>query len=71
MSGDLSTKKDQDKLMALLDREDPELVVGSPPCTVFSMLQQLNWAQYSQNSECRDNFMKELEKAKAHVAFFV
>ena len=39
---DLSMQADRKKLFGILEAEDPELLVGSPPCTVFSRLRELS-----------------------------
>ena len=44
---ELGSWKDQHRMWKELAREDPELVVLSPPCTAFSMLQQWNYPRMS------------------------
>ena len=44
---ELGSWKDQHRMWKELAREDPELVVLSPPCTAFSMLQQCNYPRMS------------------------
>jgi len=39
---DFSTVEGQQKVWHDLEREDPELTDGSPPCEAFSSLQNLN-----------------------------
>ena len=38
---DLSREEERQKVLKMLKRDQPELVVCSPPCTLFSLLQQL------------------------------
>ena len=35
---DFSRREDRELALALLDSEDPDWVVGAPPCTVFSLI---------------------------------
>ena len=44
-------------------------MVGSPPCTYFSMLQELNVAVHGHKPEWMAKFDEEKRKAKIHVAF--
>jgi len=38
----LNKDRDVEEMMKMLDREDPELLIGSPPCTVLSTLRHLS-----------------------------
>ena len=49
--------------------DKPSLLIGSPPCTWFSMLQELNIAKYRDNPEWQAKYQLELEKAIRHVKF--
>ena len=49
--------------------ESPYLLIGSPPCTYFSMLQELNVAVHAHKPEWRANVEEERRKAKIHVEF--
>ena len=66
---DLSGRNQQKKVWELIEKDEPEVIVGSPPCTMFAMLQNINRARHSWNSEWKEKFEKELAKAKDHVAF--
>ena len=50
-------------------KEKPVLLIGSPPCTYFSMLQELSKAVQKDNAEWNQRFQANLEKAKRHVKF--
>ena len=48
----------------LLKSERPQLLVGSPMCTLFSQMQNLNRAKMGEEA-----FQEKLEKALAHMEF--
>ena len=52
-----------------VQEESPYLLIGSPPCTYFSMLQELNLAVHGNKPEWRAKFEHEKRKAIAHVEF--
>ena len=66
---DLSDAKQQEEVWKIVERDEPEVIIGSPPCTLFSTLQNINWARYSGDDAWRQTFYEELTKAKRHVAF--
>ena len=66
---DFTLKSDSDKAFLRIKEEQPNLVIGSPPCTHFSILQNLNWD--IQDDAWREKFKVHLEKAKEHVQFCV
>ena len=35
---DFTRSSDRDEAMAVLEKDDPDWVIGSPPCTAFSLL---------------------------------
>ena len=39
---DFDTEADRSRAERIIDEEKPMLVIGSPPCTFFSVLQELN-----------------------------
>ena len=43
---DFDSKKDRDRCWEALERDKPTLVIGSPPCTLFSRLQELSKFMY-------------------------
>ena len=49
--------------------EAPFVLIGSPPCTYFCMLQELNIATNKHKPGWMENFEAEREKAKQHVTF--
>ena len=51
------------------EEESPYLLVGSPPCTYFSMLQELNVAVHGHKPKWMAKFDEEKRKAKIHVEF--
>ena len=48
-------------------REKPMVLIGSPPCTYFSMLQELTKAVQKDNAEWNHKFQMNFDKAKRHV----
>ena len=52
-----------------IKEEAPYMLIGSPPCTYFSMVQELNIAVHGDKPEWMAKFTAEKEKAKKHVAF--
>ena len=52
-----------------IKKESPYLLIGSPPCTYFSMLQELNIAVNGNKPGWMERFHIEKEKAKKHVEF--
>ena len=58
---DFNLEEDRQRAWAAIDRDKPELVVGSPECNMFSNLQHLNkWTVPRQ---------EQWEKAKKHLEF--
>ena len=49
--------------------EQPYVVVGSPPCTYFSVLQELNKAVHGAKPGWEDKFNVEKAKAIKHIEF--
>ena len=63
---DLSDKKVQSRIVKLVAEGRPLFIIGSPPCTAFSIIQNIN-------KERRDEkkVQKELEEAKEHIRFSI
>ena len=51
------------------EREAPYLLIGFPPCTYFSVLQELNTAVHGKKSGWQEKFDIEVENAIKHVEF--
>ena len=64
---DLSDERVQALVISRIQKTKPTIVVGSPPCTMFSRLQQLNLHVLGQ--EWADKFYVEREKSKQHIVF--
>ena len=64
-------ERDDHKRLArkMVGDEAPYLFIGSPPCTCFSVLQELNKAVHGNNPEWLEKFARETEKAIEHVEF--
>ena len=61
---DLSDKKTQDRVRRLIRDTEPYCIIGSPPCTPFSQLQELSRARRDPKA-----MKKELDDAKGHIRF--
>ena len=46
---DFDDKKDRDRCWEAIKRDKPSIVIGSPPCTLFSKLQELNKFMHKDN----------------------
>ena len=68
---DFSVRSDRRKAVEMILREDPWLVVGSPPCTMFSLLQNLNVHKYGHMEERKRAFEEKKRAAEEHVKFCV
>ena len=61
---DLRKRSHQQKVHAIIEESKPGLVIGSPPCSWFSRIMQLNWGKISRNR--RRSMMAE---ARKHLEF--
>ena len=50
-------------------KDKPTLAIGSPPCTMFSRLQELNKLMYKNDREWMQRFEELLEQSKRYVRF--
>jgi hypothetical protein len=66
---DFTKEADRQLAWKRIKQEAPFVLIGSPPCTYFSMLQELNIANNKHKPGWMDNFEAEREKAKQHVTF--
>ena len=55
----------------VIKRVKPTLVIGSPPCTLFSRLQQLNKHMYQDSKTWLAKFQECMQQAKRYVKFCV
>ena len=58
---DFNIEENRKKAWAKIKEESPYLLIGSPPCTYFSMLQELNVAVHGHKPEWMANFDEEKE----------
>ena len=67
---DFSLRSDWRKAIEIIIKEDPWMIVGSPPCTMLSLLQNLNIHQYGHKEEWKLEFEKKKKRAaEEHVKF--
>ena len=57
------------KAWAKIKEEAPVLLIGSPPCRYFSVLQELNKAVHGDKPGWMENFEVEKAKAVKHIEF--
>ena len=50
-------------------QDKPKLVIGSPPCTLFPRLQELNKHMYRNDAVWMAKFQEGIEQAKRYVRF--
>jgi hypothetical protein len=66
---DFGNKKDRDRSWEAIERDKPSMVIGSPPCRLFSKLQELNKFMYKDNRMWMLKFQERIEQAKRYVEF--
>ena len=64
---DFDKAEDRERAIQYIQKHRPFLVVGSPPCTLFSVLQALNL--HKNGAEWRQEFEKKKRRAVRHVEF--
>ena len=62
-------KRDQDKAWEVIRKTKPTLVIGSPPCTYFSLLQELHIAVHGKDPAWMARFEAAKQKAVRHFEF--
>jgi hypothetical protein len=60
---------DRQKAWETVTRDQPLLIVGSPPCTYFSILNELNKSLHKDKPGWMQQFEQNLAKAQRHVKF--
>ena len=68
---DFDLASDRKRAWEHVVNDEPKLVIGSPPCTYFSRLQELNKYMYKDSKAWMDKFEANLERAKRHVRFCI
>ena len=68
---DFNRKADQRRACKKVMEEEPELIIGSPPCTMFSTLQELNVAMHRGDREWLIRHGQRWKDAVKHVEFCV
>ena len=66
---DFDLLADRQRCWESIMRDEPLLVIGSPPCTVFSRLQELNKHIYQDSKKWLEQFQIRMEQAKRYVRF--
>ena len=64
---DPCNRDDQAKVRKIVINGKPFIIIGSPPCTLFSTLQELVKHTMQNNPEWQAKFKEAFEKAKEHV----
>ncbi len=66
---DFNIAEHRRKAWSKIKDESPYMLIGSPPCTYFSMLQELNVAVHGHKPDWKAKFDEEVREAKIHVEF--
>ena len=66
---DFDTFADRKRAWDTVEKDEPLLIIGSPPCTYFSALQELNKHLHAGDAQWMRRFDDNLRRAKRHVAF--
>ena len=66
---DLNVKANPVRVFQMIQASDPTIVIGSPPCTKFSIIQSLNKHLHRHDPKWMHQFEMELEKATEHIRF--
>ena len=68
---DFDKAEDRDRCWEVIKRDKPLLVIGSPPCTLFSRLQELNKHMYRDSATWLAKFHERMQQARRYVKFCV
>ena len=68
---DFDLEADKARAKECIRRDKPTLVIGSPPCTYFSTLQELNKHNMRHDAAWMSKFNENLNKAIRHIIFCV
>ena len=68
---DFDTQADRSRAEKRINEEKPMLLIGSPPCTYMSILQELNKCINKDNQEWLDRFELNRQGAIRHIEFCV
>ena len=66
---DFDNAADRRRCWESIERDEPLLIIGSPPCTMFSRLQELNKFMYRNSAVWMEKFQLGMEQAKRYVRF--
>ena len=66
---DFDKAEDRRRCWEAVIKDERMLVIGPPPCTMFSRLQELNKFVYKNNGEWMQRFEELLGQAKRYVRF--
>ena len=66
---DFEKISDRRRAWQIIEKDNPLLVIGSPPCTYFSVLNELNKHLHRDNAAWMHKYEEHLRKAKQHVQF--
>ena len=66
---DFTKTEDKRRAWKHIIEDQPYFIIGSPPCTMFSMLQELNLHKFRQDKEWMLRFEKAKAEAIAHIQF--
>ena len=64
---DFTIEADRQRAWEHVTKDELYCVIGSPPCTMFSMLQELNLHKFRNNPECLARFEEAKKQAIKHI----
>ena len=68
---DFTRKEHRRQAWKKITKEEPALLIGSPPCTMFSILQQLNLAMRAHDMEWVEKFRHKWKGVVQHIEFCI
>ena len=68
---DFDLAEDRRRAWEIIKKSKPTIVIGSPPCTFFSRLQELNKHMYRNDANWMAKFGEGMEQAKRHIRFCI
>ena len=66
---DFTKEADRRRAWKEVKENKPFLLIGSPPCTLFSILQEMNWSKYGTTPGWKTKFEERLKEAEEHIRF--
>ena len=68
---DFDEESDRTRAWKLIHKSNPYVIIGFPPCTMCSNLQELNRYMHTNEPERSSKFESELKNARRHIEFCI